>query len=276
MPPNAASTRPRVLVVEDDVDQCTSLCRYLERRGLEAECAGTLAEAISCVRSVHYACVVLDLGLPDSDSAMTVSRLGEFDDVPVIVCTGHDDRHLLQEAIGMGAGFAIKPCPVEALMEKVLRRVQETRPDLDMGEEILEEQRALTHRVEEGDKPMLVKWAPVISICLALAIASCTLGAWLYHSVAGDAAERQRNQQRLELMEKSLSEFRMAIERNNQVQTDLGIKAQTSIEDRSSLHREIGSLGQQQKELKEDVVRRLERIEDSQQTLLKELSRVPK
>ena len=64
----------------------------------------SLGAATDEVTERAYDVVLLDLGLPESSGLATLDRAsGSFDDVPIIVLTGMDDRETAMEAIERGA-----------------------------------------------------------------------------------------------------------------------------------------------------------------------------
>jgi CheY-like chemotaxis protein len=87
----AAVESARVLVVEDDAAQGTSLVELLRSGSVEASCVRTAAAAFDKLIHSPFGCVVLDLGLPDMDGLELLETLQTRGDVvmpPVVVHTG--------------------------------------------------------------------------------------------------------------------------------------------------------------------------------------------
>ena len=63
----------RVLVVEDNDDLVALMTKAMSRVGLDIDSAQNVADAEASLRTVQYAAVVLDLGLPDADGLTPVS-----------------------------------------------------------------------------------------------------------------------------------------------------------------------------------------------------------
>lgn len=266
----------RVLIVEDDKAQSETIKALLRRRGIETQDAETLEEGLACARAVRFHCVILDLGLPGSESLDTARRIPDFRS-PVVVLTGSDDREIVHEVTKHGAGYVLKGSAATMLMEKVLVRIERAEPSREIREHLVEtfhEARQQAPVAEPHRPPWFLQWVPLLSFTVALLGASGTGGMFLYRSISEEAARAKTIEHRLEASEASMREFRTTMESMARVQAELGIKAQTSTDDRANLHREMGSLAQQQRELKDDVVRRLERIEDAQLSILKELGAV--
>ncbi|MGD9740360.1 MAG: response regulator, partial [Bauldia sp.] len=89
-----ADGRPRkLLVVEDDPGEQSSVSALLEHDDIEIAFASTGAEALRSLRSARHDCVVLDLRLPDMSGFEVLEEIAatpELAEVPVIVFTGRE------------------------------------------------------------------------------------------------------------------------------------------------------------------------------------------
>jgi DNA-binding response OmpR family regulator len=94
-------------MVEDTLSDVQLVQRLLARSRLptfDLRLATDLAQAIKTLRAGGFDAVILDLGLPDSSGASTLSRLREADpDIPVIILTVTDTPRTVLDAIRMGA-----------------------------------------------------------------------------------------------------------------------------------------------------------------------------
>lgn len=97
-----------LLLVED----CPADARLIELHCAEAARAGevrlttvaTLAEAERLLARHDYACLLVDLGLPDASGAATLERLrGADPDVAMVVLTGDDRDDTAEQALRLGA-----------------------------------------------------------------------------------------------------------------------------------------------------------------------------
>ena len=89
----AKPRRKRLLVVEDDRAEQTSIAELLGHDDIEIVAAGTGTEALSTLREDPCDCVVLDLRLPDMTGFQVLEELrGDtaLSDVPVVVFTGRE------------------------------------------------------------------------------------------------------------------------------------------------------------------------------------------
>src|SRR2546423_3135372 len=80
-----ASSRPALLVVEDEQAIVMPLVEGLERSGFDVRVARTGGEALHSADGVDL--ILLDLGLPDVDGADVCRALRARGDTPIIVLT---------------------------------------------------------------------------------------------------------------------------------------------------------------------------------------------
>jgi DNA-binding response OmpR family regulator len=111
------SPKPRVLVVEDDLDSYQALSKILKHVGYETLSAETLAEARSLIGQAPRF-LVLDLLLPDGNGKDLLREVREGDfPIKVAVLTAAADKQLLDDvrALKPDALFA-KPLDVPRLL----------------------------------------------------------------------------------------------------------------------------------------------------------------
>ncbi|MBR0751609.1 response regulator transcription factor [Bradyrhizobium jicamae] len=117
----------RLLIVEDNVELSRLVASGLMAAGYAADIVGNVMEARDALRSVNYAAMILDLGLPDGDGLSVLSELRrKADPLPVLVLTA---RNGLQDRVsGLRTGaddYLAKPFALEELvarLEAILRR----------------------------------------------------------------------------------------------------------------------------------------------------------
>ncbi len=107
-----ATTRQKILVVDDLVENIRILSRILESEG-EIVFARNGKEAIKQVAAANPDLILLDIGLPDIDGFDVIARLKadpRCDGVPIIVATGRDDEFTEERALTAGAvDYVLKP-----------------------------------------------------------------------------------------------------------------------------------------------------------------------
>jgi PAS domain S-box-containing protein len=83
-----ASTRPRILVCEDDHDIAHLIGLMLEKGGFDVDRAYTAAMALALLEKTRYAAMTVDLELPDQDGVtlvLTLRRQAHTRDLPIVV-----------------------------------------------------------------------------------------------------------------------------------------------------------------------------------------------
>jgi len=117
----------RLLIVEDNVELARLVAAGLTAAGYATDVVSSAGEARDAVRSVSYAAMILDLGLPDGDGLSVLLELRRRSDpLPVLVLTA---RNGLQDRVnGLRSGaddYLAKPFALEELvarLEAILRR----------------------------------------------------------------------------------------------------------------------------------------------------------
>jgi DNA-binding response OmpR family regulator len=117
----------RILVVEDNKELVGLLTKALGRAGLDVDSAGNAGDAELSLKTMHYAAVVLDLGLPDEDGLAVLDHMQRRRDrTPVLILSargGLDDR---LAGLHKGASdYVVKPFAMDELvarLQALLRR----------------------------------------------------------------------------------------------------------------------------------------------------------
>lgn len=113
----AERRKKRVLVVDDEADIRELFDLTLVRMGLEADCAATIAEALSLLKERRYRLCLTDMRLPDGEGLDLVRHIGETcDDLPVAVITAHGSMENAVSALKAGAfDYLSKPVALDQL-----------------------------------------------------------------------------------------------------------------------------------------------------------------
>ena len=126
------TSRPSVLVVDDEPDMVASLQDVLRRAGFEADGAGNGEDARRAMASRHYALMVLDLRLKAEDGLTLARQMRQTSAIPIIMISGSSDetdRVLLLELAA--DDFLVKPFSPRELIARVravLRRYDPAPP----------------------------------------------------------------------------------------------------------------------------------------------------
>ena len=122
------TTRPRVLVVEDDHDIADVLRRSLRIEGYDVRVAGDGVGALDEATVFEPDAVVLDLGLPRLDGVEVCRQLRADGDVPILILTARDALDARVEGLDSGADdYLVKPFERQELLAR-LRALLRRRP----------------------------------------------------------------------------------------------------------------------------------------------------
>lgn len=111
----------RLLLVEDTSDLAQSVMRFLRAEGHAVDLAADAASADAAMAVADYACVILDLGLPDGSGLDVLrARRRAGDKTPVIIATARDQ--ISDRIAGLDAGaddYVVKPFDLGELSARI-------------------------------------------------------------------------------------------------------------------------------------------------------------
>jgi CheY-like chemotaxis protein/prolyl-tRNA editing enzyme YbaK/EbsC (Cys-tRNA(Pro) deacylase) len=118
------SSRPMILVVEDEAETNHLLCRLLRQAGYACKAATDGGQALRLAAELHPAAVILDLMLPDMSGFDVYERLRQSAPLKsppsVLIVTALDDADSRERGYRLGAdAYLVKPFTPEALMDEI-------------------------------------------------------------------------------------------------------------------------------------------------------------
>lgn len=133
----------KILIIDDDVDICALLKRFLERKGYEVTTSFKGQEGLQLLNSTDFDVVLTDFRLPDMDGIDVLKSIKQSKpNIPVIVITGYSDVGQAVKVIRLGAfEYVTKPIfPEEILMlvKDALSRKLETEDEEVKSKRIVE------------------------------------------------------------------------------------------------------------------------------------------
>lgn len=133
----------KILIIDDDVDMCTLLERYLSSKGFEVEKAFTGASGLSKFKKGSYDLVLCDFRLPDRDGIEMIKSIKAIDHTTqVIVITGYSDVKLAIQSVRSGAfEYVTKPIQPEEILSTIKEAIEgcpedESSPDIAQKQKI--------------------------------------------------------------------------------------------------------------------------------------------
>ena len=148
----------RVLLVEDDLENCTVIEGYLRRSGqYQVTTVNDAASALKAVRKKTFDLILLDIMLPDVDGIDLCVRLRKTLFCPIMFISCLDDEETIVRAYRMGGDdYLTKPfrgAMLEAHIEAIRRRMQ-TVYHAPSGTHVIGDQTLYTqeHVLRRGDQ----------------------------------------------------------------------------------------------------------------------------
>lgn len=143
LPPDAATTTPHLLVVDDDPAFNRVLSRVLGQRGFVVFSAFNESEALELARLHEPEFVVLDLNLAGQSGLKLIQPLLEVTpDARILVLTGYASIATAVDAVKRGATqYLAKPADADSIVRALLGgevSVDDTVPEVPMSVDRLE------------------------------------------------------------------------------------------------------------------------------------------
>ena len=125
--------RKKILIIDDDLDLCTLLGRYLSKNGYDVEMAHSGAKGIAKFLEQRFDMVICDYRLGDMEGIKVLTSLRkENPSIKVLMITGYSDIKTAVEVIKLGAfDYIVKPLiPDEVLsvLNKAMMQPEMAKP----------------------------------------------------------------------------------------------------------------------------------------------------
>src|SRR5450755_3677348 len=103
--------KKKILIIDDDLDMCSLLSRFLNKKGYEAEVALNGVKGLARFNEEHFDIVLCDFRLGDRDGKEVLLKIKEAKpETIVIIITGYSDIKTAVDVIKMGAfDYITKP-----------------------------------------------------------------------------------------------------------------------------------------------------------------------
>jgi DNA-binding response OmpR family regulator len=126
MAPSQAHSAARILVIDDDVELCRLVTRFMAGEGFEIDAVTTGGEGVPRALSGDYALVMLDVMMPDVNGLDILRRIRAESRLPVLMLTACGDT--LDRVLGLELGAddylpkPFDPGELAARVRAILRR----------------------------------------------------------------------------------------------------------------------------------------------------------
>jgi len=120
----------RILLIDDDMDMCTLLGRFLQRKGFETDAAYSGNKGIAKFKEQHFDVVLCDFRLGDKEGREVLKEIKEINPhAVVIIITGYSDIKIAVDVIKHGAfDYITKPLIPEEVLNVINKSLQEPAP----------------------------------------------------------------------------------------------------------------------------------------------------
>ncbi len=111
----------KILVIDDEVDICLLLDRFLTKKGYSVDTVVRAEEGLAALRKKSYDLVISDFRLPDGNGLELLKEIKKLKiDQKVIIITGYSDIRMAVEVIKYGAlDYVTKPLYPEELLNLI-------------------------------------------------------------------------------------------------------------------------------------------------------------
>lgn len=117
----------KILIVDDEIDICQLLSRFLTKNGYEASFVLTGKKGLAEVKKNSPDLILCDFRLPDMDGSEAIKAFKEIDhSIKIIIITGYSDVKTAVNCVKLGASeYVIKPIFPEEILLSVKKALQE-------------------------------------------------------------------------------------------------------------------------------------------------------
>ncbi|ODS31285.1 MAG: two-component sensor kinase [Candidatus Scalindua rubra] len=118
--------KPKILVIDDERDQCENIVIILSSRGYLVEVAYTAGDGVKKIKKTFFNIILLDMRLPDYDGIKVLERIKELSpDTEVVIFTAYANIENVIEAMDKEAfSYISKPFEIPHLIA-VLKKAYE-------------------------------------------------------------------------------------------------------------------------------------------------------
>lgn len=109
-----------ILIIDDDLDLCALLTKYLEREGYSVSAAHNGTGGYKKVLNTNYQLIVLDVMLPEKNGFEVLADLRRASNVPVLMLTAKDSEVDKVSGLRLGADdYLTKPFSMNEFVARV-------------------------------------------------------------------------------------------------------------------------------------------------------------
>ncbi|HTR29111.1 MAG TPA: sigma-54 dependent transcriptional regulator [Puia sp.] len=152
----------RILIIDDDMDMCNLLSRFLQKKGFETDASHSGNKGIAKFKESKFDVVLCDFRLGDKEGREVLKELKQIDPYAiVIIITGYSDIKTAVDVIKSGAfDYITKPLIPEEVLNVIGRALQQSSEDADSPRPAASAPAARKNGKMTADEEFLVGQAP--------------------------------------------------------------------------------------------------------------------
>ena len=152
----------RILIIDDDMDMCNLLGRFLQKKGYETDASHSGNKGIAKFKESKFDVVLCDFRLGDKEGREVLREIKQVDPYAiVIIITGYSDIKTAVDVIKSGAfDYITKPLIPEEVLNVISRALQQPATGTDTPRTATTVQAAKKPGKSFGDDEFLVGQAP--------------------------------------------------------------------------------------------------------------------
>ncbi|HVM89873.1 MAG TPA: sigma-54 dependent transcriptional regulator [Puia sp.] len=145
----------RILIIDDDVDMCNLLGRFLQRKGFETGIANTGSGGVTKFKESKYDIVLCDFRLGDKEGKDVLRDIKAVDPhAIVIIITGYSDIKIAVDVIKTGAfDYITKPLIPDEVLNVIYKSLNELPDKSEPGADTKQKLEAANGEFLKGNAP---------------------------------------------------------------------------------------------------------------------------
>src|SRR5580692_4444608 len=152
----------RILIIDDDMDMCNLLGRFLQKKGYETDASHSGNKGIAKFKESKFDIVLCDFRLGDKEGREVLKEIKHFDPYAiVIIITGYSDIKTAVDVIKSGAfDYITNPLIPEEVLTVISRALQQPSEGADTPRPVAFAPAAKKTGKPSADDEFLVGQAP--------------------------------------------------------------------------------------------------------------------
>jgi two-component system response regulator HydG len=152
----------RILIIDDDMDMCNLLGRFLQKKGFETDASHSGNKGIAKFKESKFDVVLCDFRLGDKEGREVLKEIKALDPYAiVIIITGYSDIKTAVDVIKSGAfDYITKPLIPEEVLNVIGRALQQSPESTDSPRTVAATSSGRKNGKQSADDEFLVGQAP--------------------------------------------------------------------------------------------------------------------